>query len=48
LYLRCAKDGETGLEHTSVSVPARKVLRNGQLYIIRDGKTYNVIGQTIR
>ncbi len=26
---------------------SRKIIRNGQLYILRDGKTYNVIGQQL-
>ena len=34
----------TALEQNSLFVPATKVVRNGQLLIIRDGKTYTVQG----
>lgn len=38
----------TSIENTDIQSPTfdtRKLLRNGQLIIIRDGKTYNAIGQ---
>lgn len=37
----------TGIENTNISnetVKAVKVIKNGQLFIIRDGKTYNILG----
>ena len=38
-----------GMEETeSVQVQGTKVFRNGQLIIERDGKKYNILGQTIR
>ena len=38
-----------GMEETeSVQVQGTKVFRDGQLYIIRDGKTYNTLGQRIQ
>lgn len=35
---------ETSFEQAEVSVKAVKVVRNGQLFILRDGKTYNAQG----
>jgi len=34
----------TAIENTNAAVKAVKVIRNGQVLIIRDGKTYNVLG----
>ena len=33
-----------GIENTEAAVKAVKVIRNGQVLIIRDGKTFNVLG----
>lgn len=40
----------TGIEETNANANAKaaKILRNGQLYILRDGKKYNIIGVEIR
>lgn len=38
------KETGTALEQNSLFVPATKVIRNGQLLIIREGKTYTVQG----
>lgn len=38
----------TALDNTDATVKAAKVLRDGQVLIIRDGKTYNVIGLEVR
>jgi len=35
-------------EAESVKIQGTKVFRDGQLFIERDGKTYNILGQTIR
>ena len=37
----------TGVETITEDEPSRKVLRNGQLIILRDGMEYNLLGQTI-
>jgi hypothetical protein len=34
----------TGIETAQTKNAAQKVLRNGQILILRDGKTYNVLG----
>ena len=40
------KDAPTGVESIQPSViSSQKILRNGQILIIRDGRTYNVLGQ---
>ena len=38
----------TGIENQSVKENVYKVLRNGQVYIVRDGKTYTVHGQEVK
>ena len=38
----------TALENTQVSAKAVKVLRDNQVLIIRDGKTYNMMGQEVK
>jgi hypothetical protein len=38
----------TAIDNTNAAVKAVKVLRDGQLIIEKNGKTYNAIGQTIR
>ena len=38
----------TGVEDvTTTTIPTKKLLRNGQLLIIRDGKMYNIMGQEL-
>ena len=39
---------ETGVEHTHTDLKANKILRDGQLLIIRDGKTCNIVGTIVR
>ena len=50
--LTLIKEGETdvatGIEETFSQPAARKILRDGQLLILRDGKTYTVQGQEVR
>ena len=39
----------TGAENVrSDQKPSTKVLRNGVLYIVRDGKTYSITGQEVK
>lgn len=38
----------TGVENIQQSVIGQKVLQDGQLYILRDGKTYNLLGTEIK
>ena len=38
-------DPETAVDDVTVGVKAVKVIRNGQMYIIRDGVIYNAMGQ---
>ena len=43
-----AEDPETNIETITTPTPTiQKIIHNGQLYIIRDGKTYNVMGVEI-
>ena len=42
------KETGTALEQNSLFVPATKVIRNGQLLIIREGKTYTVQGVEVK
>lgn len=43
-----ASDITTGIDATTDTISVRKQMINGQLYILRDGKTYTVQGQEIR
>lgn len=38
-------EGPTSIENIETAAQAQKVLRDGQVLIIRDGKTYNMMGQ---
>ena len=39
----------TGLMDTQIPIPGtRKTIQNGQLFIIRNGKTYNMVGQAVK
>lgn len=40
--------GETAIDNTEAEVKAVKMVENGMLIIKKDGKTYNVLGQTVR
>ena len=39
---------DTGIEDVNASVKAVKMVRNGQLIIVRDGKTFNAIGAEMK
>ena len=43
-----ASDITTGIDATTDTISVRKQMINGQLYILRDGKTYTVQGQEVR
>lgn len=45
--LKSAASNPTGLDNTSNQSIITKVIRNGQIFIIRDGKTYNLLGHCI-
>lgn len=38
----------TSIDHVAISVDAQKIIRNGQVLIIRDGKTFNMLGQEVK
>ena len=42
-----ACDHGTGVEKTCVEPNAKKVLRDGQVLILRDGRIYNLLGETV-
>ena len=42
------KNQGTAVDNTAVDTKATKTIRNGQLFILRDGKTYNALGTEIR
>jgi hypothetical protein len=47
-YTTACAGEPTGLEATRVEPVARKVIRNGQLLIIRNGETYNARGMKLK
>lgn len=44
---KALKPIETGLNNMEENMGVQKILRNGQVLIIRDGKTYNMMGQIV-
>ncbi|MBQ8100305.1 MAG: leucine-rich repeat protein, partial [Paludibacteraceae bacterium] len=42
------KETPTGMKQTSAGANVQKVLQNGQVYILRDGKRYNLLGAEAR
>ena len=48
LTITVEKSTATGINDANTTTKTVKVIRNGQLFIIRDGKTYNTIGQTVQ
>ncbi len=42
------KSSTTAIDNTEAAVKAVKMVENGMLIIKKDGKTYNVLGQTVR
>jgi len=48
--IQCFEDTETAVENTqnqSLTSDCQKLLRDGQLLILRDDKTYNIVGQIV-
>lgn len=41
------KDSPTGIENANAKAKTEKILRNGQIQIIRDNKMFNVLGQQL-
>ena len=48
LYKPAALNPGTAVENTQVDVQSHKLIRNGVLYIIRNGVTYDVMGRIVR
>ena len=50
MNVRFRGDVPTALENTDTpsNIGVHKLLRNGQLLILRDGKTYDVMGQEVK
>jgi hypothetical protein len=42
------KATSTSLENTQIQTTSQKIIRDGVLYIIRNGVTYDVMGRVIR
>ena len=38
----------TSIDNIAISMDAQKIVRNGQVLIIRDGKTFNLLGQEVK
>jgi hypothetical protein len=51
MRIRYVENTATGIDETNSQkskVESRKMIENGQLFIIRDGKTYNALGQVVK
>ena len=42
------KDATTGIESQELKANSQKLIRNGQILIIRDGRTYNALGTEVK
>ena len=47
-YTTSCSSEEEGIEDAVINTPFRKIVRDGQLIIIRDNEQYNVLGQKIK
>jgi len=47
-YSSTVNCGETGVEQTCTVSPANKVLQNGQIFILREGRTYTLTGNLVK
>ena len=47
-YMYVVPTGTVDIDAIDANAPAVKVLRNGQIFIIKGGKTYNVMGAIVR
>ena len=41
-------EGATGIDNAAVDVKATKIIRDGQVMIVRDGKTFNALGAEVK
>lgn len=41
-------EGGTGIDNAAVDVKATKIIRDGQVMIVRDGKTFNALGAEVK
>ena len=48
VHIVYAASATTGVENTEAASAVRKQIRHGQLLIMRDGKTYNVLGTQVK
>ena len=48
LVFAIAKSTATGIDNTNAAVKAVKVIENGQIFIIKDGKTFNMLGELVK
>lgn len=47
-YTSTVSCGTTGVEETNANAKAVKVLRNGQIFILREGRTYTLTGNLVK
>lgn len=41
-------EGGTGIDNAAIDVKATKIIRDGQVMIVRDGKTFNALGAEVK
>ena len=46
--LKITADEATGIDNAAVDVKATKIIRDGQVMIVRDGKTFNALGAEVK
>ena len=47
-YTSTISCGTTGVEETNINAKAVKILRNGQIFILREGRTYTLTGNLVK
>ena len=48
IYVSHEKSQGTGISNTAVEVKAQKVIRDGQIYIVKDGQMFNLVGAAVK
>ena len=48
IFFASSRKASWYIDNTEADIKAVKVLRDGQIYILRDGKEYNVMGVMVK
>ncbi len=48
IYVSHEKAQGTGISNTAVEAKAQKIIRDGQIYIVKDGQLFNLVGASVK